>query len=426
MKSMLAVVMACLLAISLATVSAQTVTLDATTITDPDSPTTNKVLRDLFDRFDSEHPDIKINWDVQGYSQLQQKLLTAAVAKDLPDFAFVDSIWVQQLAALGALQPLEDIWSAEDRADYKDVFIKGAEYDGQIYAMWDSTDTRVLWYDTTAFEEAGLDPANPPSNWDELMEDAKKLTGNGQYGLALALGAHEYVPADMFLPMFWSLGGELLDADGRPSFHEGENLTAMVKVLEYLGQLQDAGVLPPDALQLQGGDSLYPGLVSGRYAMSIGNNDVRDAHLKELAPDTYENWQAALIPTSTGGQPSSMNGGFTQAIMTDDPAKQQAAWEFISFWNSPEVQLERYKATTQVAVRNSTASNEFFQSPYWQTVNEAVTAGQTRPGVAVYPVISQQIQNMVQQYLTGGGSAEQVVTAAGDIAVAEYERQQQR
>ena len=426
MKRILIAITLCLAAVCLATAVAQTVTLNALTIVDPNSPTTKKAVRDLFAQFDSEHPDIKINWDVQGYSQLQQKLLTATVAKNLPDFAFVDSIWVQQLAALGALQPLENLWSAEDRADYKDVFIEGAKYDGQIYAMWDSTDTRVLWYDTQAFKEAGLDPNKPPKDWDELLEYAQKLTGNGQYGLALALGTHEYVTADMFLPMFWSLGGELLDQEGRPNFHEGKNLDAMVKVLDYLGQLQDAGVLPPDALQLQGGDSLYPGLVSGQYAMSIGNSDVRDAHLKDLAPDTYENWQAALIPTSTGGQPSSMNGGFTEAIMTDDPAKQQAAWEFISFWNSPEVQLKRYEANIQVPVRKSTAENEFFQTPFWQTVNQAVTAGQTRPGVAVYPVISQQIQNMVQQYLTGSMSAEAAVTAAGDAAVAEYDRQQQR
>jgi multiple sugar transport system substrate-binding protein len=38
-------------------------------------------------------------------------------------------------------------------------------YDGALYAMWDSTDTRVLWYNMAIFEEAGLDPNQPPTTW---------------------------------------------------------------------------------------------------------------------------------------------------------------------------------------------------------------------------------------------------------------------
>ena len=90
------------------------------------------------------------------------------------------------------------------------------------------------------------------------------------------------------------------------------------------------------------------------------------------------------------------------------------------------MQLTRYKPNANVAVRKSTAQDPFYQSPYWQTVNEAVTVGRTRPGVALYPVMSQAIQNAVQQFLVGNSSAEDAVTAAGEAAVAEYEREQQR
>ena len=413
----------------LATVGyAQTVTLNAMigSWIDPNSPEVPQEVRDLYAQFAAEHPDIEINWDIQGYTQLQQKLLTSAAAGNLPDFAYVDSIWVQQLAGLGALQPLEGLWPAEDRADYKDAFIEGAMYDGALYAIWDSTDTRVLWYNTEIFKEAGLDPEKPPTTWEELLTAAQAITQTGHAGLGLALGPHEYLTADVVLPMFWGLGGELLDADGRPVFHEGDNLAAMTKVLTFLGTLKDDGVLPSDALQLQGGGALYPGMATEGYGMSIGNNNVLEVALKDLAPDTYAQWQVALLPAPTGGEPSSMNGGFTWAVMTADPAKQQAAWEFISFWNSPEVQLTRYKPNANVAVRKSTAQDPFYQSPYWQTVNEAVTVGRTRPGVALYPVMSQAIQNAVQQFLVGNSSAEDAVTAAGEAAVAEYEREQQR
>jgi hypothetical protein len=43
------------------------------------------------------------------------------------------------------------------------------------------------------------------------------------------------------------------------------------------------------------------------------------------------------------------------------------------------VQLARYKPTAQVAMRESTAQDEFYQTPFWETVNEAVMWGKLRP-----------------------------------------------
>jgi multiple sugar transport system substrate-binding protein len=121
-----------------------------------------------------------------------------------------------------------------------------------------------------------------------------------------------------------------------------------------------------------------------------------------------------------------MNGGFTWGILTDDPTRQEAAWAFISFWNSPEVQLARFQPTAQVPVRASTAEDPFYQSEFWQAVNEAASVGQTRPGVAIYPVMSQQLQQAVQAFKTGGATAEQAIDDAAAAVAAEHERQGQR
>jgi hypothetical protein len=77
----------------------------------------------------------------------------------------------------------------------------------------------------------------------------------------------------------------------------------MTQVLEFLGTLRDEGLVPTDLLQLQGGDALYPGMVTGQYGMVIGNNILRDAVLQDLAPDTYTQWQAAVLPAPRAASP---------------------------------------------------------------------------------------------------------------------------
>jgi multiple sugar transport system substrate-binding protein len=77
-------------------------------------------------------------------------------------------------------------------------------------------------------------------------------------------------------------------------------------------------------------------------------------------------------------------------------------------------------------VRASTAEDPFYQSEFWQTVNEAASVGQTRPGVAIYPVMSQQLQQAVQAFMTGGATAEQAIDDAAAAVAAEHERQGQR
>jgi len=45
----------------------------------------------------------------------------------------------------------------------------------------------ALYYNKKQFAAAGI--TMPPSSWDELVADGRKLTGNGRWGLALEAGS---------------------------------------------------------------------------------------------------------------------------------------------------------------------------------------------------------------------------------------------
>ncbi|CAM3679647.1 extracellular solute-binding protein [Mesobacillus zeae] len=106
-------------------------------------------------------------------------------------------IWTKNLASVKAGNPgdviINDINSVALRAENKQVedlskyldntfqerfypnLWETVLHDSKPYAVPFNTDTRLLFYNKTAFREAGLDPNKPPETWTELEHFAKKL-----------------------------------------------------------------------------------------------------------------------------------------------------------------------------------------------------------------------------------------------------------
>jgi multiple sugar transport system substrate-binding protein len=65
-----------------------------------------------------------------------------------------------------------------------------------------------------------------------------------------------------------------------------------------------------------------------------------------------------------------------------------------------------------------------FQEPVYDTFREALKYGQARPGVAVYPEISNQLQIAIGTVLTGESTPEEALNKAADASLAAYKQQQ--
>ena len=64
------------------------------------------------------------------------------------------------------------------------------------------------------FTAAGL---TPPTTWEDLVTDAKKLTTGGKYGFALAAGSYTENAHFAFINAAQN-GAELFDSKGNPTF----------------------------------------------------------------------------------------------------------------------------------------------------------------------------------------------------------------
>src|SRR5207248_31588 len=97
--------------------------------------------------------DLRVRWTAAA------ALWLAAAAGRLPDIASVDSFWMPLFMAGGHVQPLNDYWPAEDRADFLPFTIQTlSDNAGRVYGVWHGTDCRVLYY------RKDLVPS-PPRTW---------------------------------------------------------------------------------------------------------------------------------------------------------------------------------------------------------------------------------------------------------------------
>ncbi len=282
---------------------------------------------------------VAIPWDA-----IDEKLTTAVASGNGPDILQIGLSKLATFAEAGALLPLDSLIA--DHPDLApDNFPAGVSgtstaVNGEIVSIPWTSDTRVLFTRTDILAENGIDA--PPATWDELRADAKILAarGDGQYGY--------YIPqwdAPLPIEMTWSMGGEVIDADGNVDFDTPEFQKA---VDLYTGLYADGSVpTNSDFDQTQGFISgIAPMLVSGPYLA----NGVSSA-----APELDGKWQASPLPAGDGGSISLFAGSNLGIWHNSDQVDQSLA--LLDYISQPEQQLAWYKLTGELPTVNAALSD---------------------------------------------------------------------
>ncbi|ODT66613.1 MAG: hypothetical protein ABS75_26415 [Pelagibacterium sp. SCN 63-23] len=148
----------------------------------------------------------------QGYDQRIALDLAAGTAADVN---LMDSFMVSELASAGYLQPLDDLLAGWDQYQhYLPGLLEVASYQGQVYALPTDTDVRMLWYDLSNFEKAGIATPWQPKTWDEVLDAAQKLKDAGvRYPFQLPAGTKQAEAATMQGVYMALLGADVPEDD---------------------------------------------------------------------------------------------------------------------------------------------------------------------------------------------------------------------
>lgn len=295
-------------------------------------------LQSLADQFMEENPDVEIVITTLENEAYKQKMGTVMQGGEPPD---IFQSWgggvLATYAQAGLVQDLtgplvEDGWG-ESIAEGP---LALGLVDGKNYAVPWRSNFVGMWYNKDLFEQAGLDPENPPQTWDELLAAVETLKEAGI--TPITVGAGDKWPAMFWYAMLLSRMAspdEIAAAANRtggafnsPGFiAAGEKLEELIALEPF--QEGFLGNSYPDAQTL---------LANGQAAMQLmGNWDYGGAMTLAEDPEAYAEFIGWFpFPAVEGGEGSDTalyGGGDLFAVGIN---AEPEAVDFVRFLMRPE------------------------------------------------------------------------------------------
>ncbi|WP_129972749.1 MULTISPECIES: sugar ABC transporter substrate-binding protein [unclassified Pseudomonas] len=393
-------------------------------------------MQKLSKTFETEHPDIKLNWVVLEENVLRQRL-TTDIATQGGQFDVL-TIGMYEAALWGAkgwLEPMKDLPASYALDDVFPSVREGLSVKGSLYALPFYAESSITYYRTDLFKDAGLTMPERPT-WEQIAGFAEKLTHKDkeQYGICLRGKAGWGENMALITTVANAYGARWFDEQWKPEFSGPEWKNALNF---YVDTMKKSG--PPGASSNGFNENLAL-FNSGKCAMwvdaSVAGSFVTDKTQSKVADHvgfTYAPHQA----TDKG---SAWLYSWALAIPTSSKAK-DAAKQF-SAWATSKEYGELVAKTDGIAnvppgTRASTYSDAYMSAaPFAKVTLESLKAADpSKPTLKPVPYIGiqlvtipefqgigTQVGKLFSAALIGQTTVDQALTAAQQTTEREMKR----
>jgi multiple sugar transport system substrate-binding protein len=342
---------------------------DGTKLTMWTRAATQAFTQSLVDEYNKTHKN-QVKLTAFPNDSYQQKVASAAGAKQLPDILASDVAYAANYASKGVFADLTD---RVDTLPFKDKLapshVKAATFDGKIYAVPHDLDMSVLFYNKVLFEKAGLDPNTPPTTMQEVYQDAVKINKLGGATHGYFFGGD--CPGCMLFttwPMIWADGGTIMNDKGDASTIDNSQAAGVYSLYR---KMYSEG-LTPASVKSENGPTWTQAFTEGK----IGIQPFGATALQTMKEGPALQVGVAPIPGLNGGKSSFVGGDVLGTTATSKHADQ--SWDFIKWTLSDQAQVEVVAKNKNSPVRSDLANNKYAaQDPRLVTFNQLSTEGQT-------------------------------------------------
>ncbi|WP_055585684.1 ABC transporter substrate-binding protein [Streptacidiphilus griseoplanus] len=255
---------------------------------------------------------------------------------------------------------------------------------GKLYGLPKSNYKMGLLYSRSLFKKAGLDPDKPPTTWDEIRADAKKIAalgggvnGYGDYSATNQGGWH-------FTAELYGLGGTMVNEDGsKAAFNTAEGK----QVLQNLYDMRWTDKSMSAAQGLKWPD-LMTQMAAGKLGMYIGAPDDITYMVQTLKGD-YQDYGMGPMP---GGKAALLGGDdyMFKAGSTPDQIKAGIAWINFKYLTMGKGQFN-YSRTKADGLPVGLPEPFFFTGDSLAKDNQLKAASATVPVANYAPYLSVQV-----------------------------------
>lgn len=323
-----------------------------TTETDPNSVS---ALKQIIEEYQRLKPDVVVQPEFLGWSDIFKRLVAAKAAGDPPDVVTIFESQVSVLVDQDFLTPVDDVVDRIGRQDYFPNVLQGFNYKGRVWDVPTILTVDVMWYRKDLYEKKGL---RVPTTWAELVQNARALHQPPDvYGIAFPV-ATSLATDDMTAhSRIWTNGGTLFDRGGKVALDQPEVVEAMEHIRE-LAKYAPPGIASYSHLEMI--NSYVTGkLAHTQYGMRIL------AHMQRHAPELMNVTGTFLLPRGPRPNGRHVSHLWVKGWAIPRGAKQpEAAKDFVHFLETGDRQI-RWLHSVPIhdwAPRQSTAKSEAFLS----------------------------------------------------------------
>jgi multiple sugar transport system substrate-binding protein len=289
---------------------------------------------------------------------------------------------------------------------------------GALYALPYVGNSQLFFYRKDLFEKHSL---KPPSAWTDVLTAAKTIhekesagaNGARVYGYVMRAAQGNAAVAD-FMPIFWAFGGEMFDANGKPTVNSPEGIAA----LEFMIEL---GKYSPPGYPSFNADEVGAHLLQGTAAMSINWPAWISSFSDPSKSKVVGKMEFTTLPS--GQKPGQAEIGNWLIAIPRDSDNAEAAMDFL-LWATSAEQMKRSAQRGNPPTRKSLFKDPELvaKNPAYPAQLRSLESSRPRPRTPYWS----EIENAFGIFLSKTNSGELSPAEAMNQANAEIEKILQR
>ncbi|SES25302.1 ABC transporter substrate-binding protein [Psychrobacillus sp. OK032] len=340
-----------------------------------------EALNKIVEEYNTSQDGIQVNAEYQGtYDESLTKFNAVAGSDSAPSVIQTFEIGTMSMINSGQITPIQEFVDADsyDMSGLEENITNYYSLDGKFYSMPFNSSTPVMYYNKDAFKAAGLDPETPPATYEEVEEASKKIVESNPEMKGFALQAYGW----LWEQLLANQGALLLNNDnGRTDTpteigwteEEGKS------ILEWVKRMVDDETF---ANYGTNGDNMMAGFLAGDVSMflqsSASSRDVIDNAPFEVG--------IAYLPHPEDKERQGVVIGGASLWMIDGKSEeeQKAAWEFMKYLQTPEIQAEWHVGTGYFAINPGAYEEQVVKDAHAEKPQLQVTVDQLQDTKASY------------------------------------------
>ena len=355
-----------------------------------DIPDNQNHLEELVRKFNQSQNEIEIEVSYIPDEDFKKQLALAMSEEKMPDIAMVDSSDFQFLHNMKAFAELTN--EIPELKEYNAKALEPCTIDGKIYGQPFGVNCTGMFYNKKILEEQGC---TVPQNWEEFQETAAKVSNEKVKGCAItALQTEESMYE--FLPVLWSMGGDVHDITQENS----------KRAFLMLAQMEKEGSMSLQSISLTMGD-LTNQFIKGKIAMMFNSSMAIDS-IREGNPDL----EFGVAPVPCGETPVSVAGGEILAVA--DNENKNYAIQFLRFLADKERMKEYIDEFGFLAPRGDIMEQQFTEDPEKRMFVNMYQDARIREISPEWPQISLTLSDTLKEILVNEENQQEILRKSAE------------